>query len=372
MVVGPFSPKICALIIFQQRTINNTRLLCASVKSHNYCSSSQQSESTATEITRILKYNNWRFLLESSHIAHNLNPDVVHSVLRRTLFDIDARRLLDFFNWSTHHLGTSQNLHSFSILALVLCCSNLYAPGINVLCKMIDSRVSVSDVLDSILNLYNGNSRLRSRPVVFELLIDVYRKKGMWNEAVAVFLGGHFEISLLCCNSLLKDLSRCSRMDLFWKVYDEMLERKIDIDVYTYVSVITAHCKVGNVREAKGVLLEMEEKGCNPNLIAYNIVIKGLCGNGAFDEALQLKTTMAEKGLVPDKYTYTILIDGFCQRKRSSEGKLILEEMRERGLNPDHFAYTALINGFMKEGSIDEAFRIKNTMVSHGIKLKNC
>ncbi|KAK4395502.1 Pentatricopeptide repeat-containing protein, mitochondrial [Sesamum angolense] len=277
-MVQLFSPKASILMRCQRGLIKKTRLLCISVKSQQYSRSPAESEATAAEIDKILKHNNWQFLLESSHITQRLNADVVHSVLQRTNVSVHPRRLVDFFNWSNRHLGTSQNLHSYSILALVLCSSNLYAPAVNVLGKMVDARVSVSDVLDSILNLYNGCSRFRSRPVVFELLIDVYRKKAMWSEAVTVFLGvkgGDFRISLLCCNSLLKDLLKCNSMELFWKVYREMLERKIDFDVYTYVSVITAYCKVGKGREAKRVLFEMEENGCDPNLIAYNVIIRG-------------------------------------------------------------------------------------------------
>ncbi|KAL7099436.1 hypothetical protein ACP275_09G084300 [Erythranthe tilingii] len=295
-MVQLFSPRI-------RTTIKKSRLLFASIKSHQYCHTPPppHTEATAEEIIRVLsKHNNWQFLLESSHIPTKLSSDVVQSVLQRSHFSTHPMRLLDFFNWSNQHLGTPQTLDSFSILTFVLCGSNLYAPAINVLGRMVDARVSVSDGLSSMNSIvYNGGPRFRSRPVAFELLIDVYRKRAMWNECVCVFLGVKdcdFRISLLCCNSLLKDLLRCNRMELFWKVYGEMSVKKIESDAYTYVSVITAHCRVGNVMEAKRVLSEMGERGCEPNVIAYNVVVRGLCGVGAFDEALELKTTMAENG----------------------------------------------------------------------------
>ncbi|KZV21767.1 pentatricopeptide repeat-containing protein mitochondrial-like [Dorcoceras hygrometricum] len=371
-MVPLFSPGGCNMGIYERQLIKKIRLLCVTIKSRRYSHSPGEIEVTAAEITRILKHNNWQFLLESSHIPQRLNYDVVNTVLQRTHFSIHPRRLLDFYRWSNQHLGNPQNLPSLSILALVLCSSNLYSPAINVLGEMIDARVPVSDILSSILNLYNECQRFRSVPVVFELLIDVYRRKGMWSEAVSVFLGvqgGDVDISLLCCNSLLNDLLKSNRIELFWKVHGGMMEKKINFDLYTYTSVVSAYCKGGNIIEAKRVLIEMGENGCDPNTITYNVLIKGLCGIGAVDEALQQKMKMLEKGLAPDGYTYTILIDGFCKHKRSLEAKLILEEMCERGLNPDHIAYTALISGLMKDGAVDDAFLIKDAMLERGIKL---
>ncbi|GMQ09545.1 hypothetical protein CsSME_00052877 [Camellia sinensis var. sinensis] len=352
--------------------ISKTRLV--SLKSNHFFHSSQiskENEDTVRQITSILTHNNWQFLLESSYLPQKLNPDVIRSVLHQNMAG-DPKRLLGFFNWSSHQMGTPQNLNSFSILAIVLCNSNQFAYANWVLERMIEICCPVSAVLDSIVSCCREFNSSQSVHVVFDVLINAYKKKGMLHEAASLFLAAkncEFLPSLVCCNSLLKDLLKCNRMELFWSVYYAMLEAKINPDVYTLTSLISAHCKVGNVREGQRVLLEMEEKGCSPNLVTYNVTIGGLCKAGLVDEALELKKSMTEKGLAPDGYTYSILIDGFCKQKRSREAKFILGEMSNVGLNSDHVVYTALIDGFMKEGDVEEAFRIKDEIVARGKKL---
>lgn len=263
----------------------------------------------AEEITKVLKYNDWQFVLESSILPREpLNPDVVQSVLLRNQLNTHPKRLLDFFHWSNYQMGSPQNLNSFSILALVLINSNLFSLANGLLSRMMETQIPVSTMLSSLLECCKECDRLKSRSVVFELLIDAYRKRGMLNEAFSVFLGakdGFFLPNLLCCNSLLKDLLRGNRMELFWMVYEGMAESKLDLDVYSYTTVINAYFKVGSVREAKRILGEMEYKGYNPNLVTYNVVIKGLCRSGDLDEALRVKKSMAENGFIPDQYTYT-------------------------------------------------------------------
>jgi leucine-rich PPR motif-containing protein len=294
-----------------------TRYVVHHSKSFNFCTSQtskQSEEGTVKEILAALKQSNWQYLMESSGMPKKLNPEVVRSVLYQNQVN-DPKRLLHFFDWSASVMGVPQNLNSFSILAIALCNSSLFALANGVLERMMGTRKPPLEIIDSIVRCYTecGGSNL----VVFEILVNAYKKMGLLNEAASVFLeakNGGFFPSLVCCNSLLKDLVKCNRMELFWKVYDGMLESKISPDVYTYTTVINAHSKVGNVEEVRRVLFEMEEKGCSPNLVTFNVVIGGLCRSGAVDEALELKKSMAGKGLLPDAYTYSILVDGFMKQ----------------------------------------------------------
>ncbi|KAL3570017.1 hypothetical protein D5086_027266 [Populus alba] len=239
-----------------------------------------------------------------------------------------------------------------------------------------------SEILDSLIksckefDLNNGNGNENSnnndRRVVFELLIDGYKKKGLFDEAVSFFLGAKrngFVVGLLCCNGLLSDLLKANKLELFWRFYNGMLEANVLHDVYTYTHLINAHFRAGNAKEGKRLLFEMKEKGSSPSLVTYNVVIGGLCRAGEVDEAFELKKLMDKKGLVADVFTYSILIDGFGKQKRCTEAKLMLEEMFSKGLKPDHVAYTALIDGFMRQGDSGEAFRVKEEMLARGVKL---
>ncbi|KAJ6410506.1 hypothetical protein OIU84_007284 [Salix udensis] len=254
-------------------------------------------------------------------------------------------------------MGFSQKLQSFSILALILCNSRLFSRADSVVSQMIMmSSGGYSEILDSLIksckefDFNNGNANSNNND----------RRGAKRNGFVA---------SLLCCNGLLSDLLKANKLELFWRFYNGMLEANVLHDVYTYTHLINAHFRVGNAKEGKRVLFEMEEKGCSPSLVTYNVVIGGLCRVGEVDEAFELKKLMDKKGFFSDVFTYSILIDGFGKQKRCVEAKLILEEMFSKGLKPDHVAYTALIDGFMRQGDSREAFRVKEEMLAHGVKL---
>uniref|UniRef100_A0A5B7BMF1 Pentatricopeptide repeat-containing protein n=1 Tax=Davidia involucrata TaxID=16924 RepID=A0A5B7BMF1_DAVIN len=106
------------LVLTHQNVTTKTRPL----PHRHYCSSqlTQQNEDSVREITTILKCNNWRALLDSSDVPKKLNPDVVQTVLHQNQVG-DSKRLLDFFYWVEHKMGTHQDLNILSILAVNLC-----------------------------------------------------------------------------------------------------------------------------------------------------------------------------------------------------------------------------------------------------------
>lgn len=220
-----------------------------------------QNEDSVREITTLLNSHNWQALMESSDIPKKLNTDVIRSVILQNQVG-DPKRLLNFFYWSQHKMGTSnaqQDLDVLSALAVNLCNSNWYGPASDLIKCIIRNSDSPLAVLGSIVKCYrscNGSPN----SVIFDMLMDSYRKMGFLVEAVNVFLGPknfEFRPSLLSCNSLLGDLLKGNKVELFWKVFDGMCVHKVLPDVYTYTNMISAHCKVGNVKDAKRVLLEM-------------------------------------------------------------------------------------------------------------------
>ncbi|KAE8681453.1 hypothetical protein F3Y22_tig00111330pilonHSYRG00903 [Hibiscus syriacus] len=168
-----------------------------------------------------------------------------------------------------------------------------------------------------------------------------------------------------------------------------MIDAKLVPDVYTYTNVINAHCRIGSIDKAKGVLMEMKE--CSPGLVTYNVMISGLCRAGSVDEALKenrlpeaklMMEEMRRAGLNPTHIAYTALINGFIKqagdlekskalinemKSRFEEARRILDRMMENGVMPDIFCCSTLINGLCKAQRINEARRILDEMVDMGL-----
>ncbi|KAG9440456.1 hypothetical protein H6P81_020621 [Aristolochia fimbriata] len=316
-------------------------------------------EQFAERIISLLEHNNWQLLMTSSDIPRKLNPEAIECVLRHKQVN-DPRLLLSFFHWSQSQMDLPQTLSSFSTLAVNLCNTRLFGPANGILEQMIGTHLRNSH-LDAIVNsiAYSFKDCKDSNPVVFDILIDTYKKIGMLDEAAnSVLVMGNegFTPSLRCLNSLLNDLMKREKKGLFWKVYNEVILEKISPDVYTYTTLINAFCKFGQIKEARRIFTEMGEKGCTPNAVTYNTLIAGLCRNGGVAEAFELKREMAEKNLVADGFTYATLVGGLCNQRRSMEGRKLLDEMCEIGIPPNYVTYTTLIDGFVKEGDVEHAF----------------
>ncbi|KAF3443222.1 hypothetical protein FNV43_RR12904 [Rhamnella rubrinervis] len=330
--------------------------------------------SIINKFSEILEHRNWKNLLNDSDLLKELNPKLVCRVIyavngyERKVGD--PKLLLDFLLWSEEKVGALWDFDVLSLIAVGLCNSKFYGDALDIIDRMIRISNCPNAVLGCIGSAYLGFES--SNPVVFEMLVDSYRKMGLLAEAVTVFLtikNAEFVPTSSFCNTLLRDLLKTDKMELFWKVFDRISDMELTFDVYTYSYLINAYAKAGNVDEVKKVLLEMEEKGFPPNLDTYNMVIHGLCGAGHVDEAVEIKRSMIEQGLVPDNYTYSTLVNGYCMGKRLEDAKLVLWEMFDAGMKPDGVSYNSLIDGFIKHGNVEEALKMKSKMVSHFIEM---
>nr|GEY93083.1 hypothetical protein [Tanacetum cinerariifolium] len=202
-------------------------------------------------------------------------------------------------------------------------------------------KIGLSILLGELAVRYVGISSLG-----FTQLAYAYKSKCMLDEAVFLLLSYGDKscfVNSVCFNSLMSDLLKGGKLELFWKVCERLSECDVKRDVYTYGNVIKGYCMSGKMEDAKRVFSEMEDNDCSPNLVTYNLLIGGLCQNGLVDEAIGYKKVMVEKGVVPDAYSYSVIIDELCKRNRFSDAKLVLDDMNRAGLRPKSGTYSSLI-----------------------------
>ncbi|KAJ6875894.1 hypothetical protein NC652_035311 [Populus alba x Populus x berolinensis] len=113
---------------------------------------------------------------------------------------------------------------------------------------------------------------------------------------------------------------------------------------------------------------EMLARGVKLNLFTYNALVKGVCKFGDMEKANALLNEMIMVGIKPDTQTYNNMIEGYLKEQNTSRVKDLLSEMKKRNLVPTAYTCGMIINGLCRHGSIEDASRVFEIMVSLGVK----
>ncbi|CAK8989118.1 unnamed protein product [Durusdinium trenchii] len=80
------------------------------------------------------------------------------------------------------------------------------------------------------------------------------------------------------------------------------------VDIITYNTMIKGLCNQRDVKGARLMMQEMEERGIAANDVSYNCLINAAVSSGNMSEAWDLVKTMESKGVRPDRYTISTIM----------------------------------------------------------------
>ncbi|CAM8887498.1 hypothetical protein QQ045_026389 [Rhodiola kirilowii] len=305
------------------------------------------------------------------------NPEVFSELLDQQSL------LLQYSNWLGSQKNSEQNRHSCSVLFDVLV------------------RAKDLNAAKDFLNSANFIPRESSLLIYFESLL----KGGLVDEVMVTF---RLLTSQRNCpplkvwNRALYCLLKAGRTDGIWKLYGEMIELGVGVDVRTVGYLICAFCEEGKVCDAYQLLRQVTENGnmppkfvfnkviyayyrennCAmassilhlmieknhlPDIYTYNTILKGHFHKGRYSQGFQLFYDLGKRGY-NDILLYTTMIHGLCQKGLLVEAKKLWNEMVQKGLDPNEYTYNALIYGYFKLGRVKEAKRLYEEMVCKGRK----
>ncbi|CAI9270229.1 unnamed protein product [Lactuca saligna] len=139
------------------------------------------------------------------------------------------------------------------------------------------------------------------------------------------------------------------------KLFDEMLERGIPPDVFSFAIVMKAHCSINEVDSACTLLRRMTKYGCAPNSKVYQTLIHALSKDNRVDKALTLLEEMIVMGCTPDLETFNDAIHALCRSNRIHEAAKLMDRMLLRGFTPNALTYGVLIHGLCRNKQVEEA-----------------
>jgi len=164
--------------------------------------------------------------------------------------------------------------------------------------------------------------------------------------------------SIVYC-SVLKGFTRERKIDRVWAVYGEMKERKAELSIVTYNTLIDACARCGRMEHLPTILEDMKMQGAKPNVITYSTMLKGHCQNGDVQMGFTiLEQIKKDPSLKPDEIMYNSLLDGCAQNNLVDEGLRLLEEMQATQVWPSNFTLSILVKMMSRARRLDQAFSL--------------
>ncbi|WOL02519.1 pentatricopeptide repeat-containing protein [Canna indica] len=169
-------------------------------------------------------------------------------------------------------------------------------------------------------------------------------------------------------NSALSASLRAGRTDVVWRLYDMMLQSRIDSDAATAGYLVQAFCVDNKLDDAYRLLREVSRNGVVPDVVSITKLIAGFCKDGNYGKVSELIHLMIAGGCLPDIFTYQSIIHGLCRSGNGDEGFRIFKEIKLRGYALDLVTYTTMIDGLCKMGRMVDARNLWMEMVANGIE----
>ncbi|KAK9286616.1 hypothetical protein L1049_015016 [Liquidambar formosana] len=244
--------------------------------------------------------------------------------------------------------------------------SNHCLQSIPVIARILIRAKMVSEI-DNLHQLLLVTQPLEASRHSLIALVRILVNSGLFDKAIAHFqsLRNQFPAKpppVFLYNLLIDSSLRESRVDFVSWLYKDMIVSGVSPETYTLNLLITALCDSGCLEDARNVLDKMCEKGCRPNEFSFGILVRGYCRAGFAAQAVELLNGMKSFGLFANRVIYNTLISSFCREGKTDEAERMVERMREDGLIPDVVTFNSRISALCCAGKILEASRIFRDM----------
>lgn len=153
--------------------------------------------------------------------------------------------------------------------------------------------------------------------------------------------------------------------------YEDLLERGLCPDKYTFSILLNLCSKEGNAKEAEEILKQMSSYGIEMDEVNFNLLVRIYLRSNQESKALSVIQEMNEKGICPSLITYNIIIGGYSHPEMDLDGKTMLskaeqalEALKSNGHEPDFRTYLALFRVAYKAEEFELVTQYIETIIS--------
>lgn len=152
----------------------------------------------------------------------------------------------------------------------------------------------------------------------------------------------------LIYDNIIAAYSHVGNTNLVKIFMDEMKQKDIKPDHYTYGNLIKSYSKNKNLAEAIKTIKEMQRENVQLSLPIYNILINACISSGEYDQAFQVFDMLKFLGTntLPDVQIYNTIMVAALKQRNIHKVLDLYQEMTTRSINPlqpDESTYTVLI-----------------------------
>ncbi|KAM1113347.1 hypothetical protein TB2_046063 [Malus domestica] len=191
---------------------------------------------------------------------------------------------------------------------------------------------------------------------------DSFAKAGRCDDAIDVFVS-------MQSRNLAPDSCTAGFPSLAVKYYNDMLDRGLIPDKYTFVGLVHGLCKARRVDEAVDVYHGILRSFPGQDAYIHTVVMDGLIKVGKFNAAIRVFRKAVAEGFTLDVVAYTVAIIGLFMGGRAGEAWSLYRQMKEVSLAPTAHTYNVMVSGFVKERDLNMVNLMLQEMIEAKVEL---
>ncbi|XP_011625899.1 pentatricopeptide repeat-containing protein At1g06140, mitochondrial [Amborella trichopoda] len=188
-------------------------------------------------------------------------------------------------------------------------------------------------------------------------LLNMYLKCGSLDCSTRTFEGMNRK-DLVSWSAMVSGLVQNGRASEAIDFFSRMLLEKIQPNLLTLSSVLSAFSQLGSLKHGKSIHGYLFRFGLEPDAIFYTCLIDTYTKCGALDLGRRIFDSMPQRSV----FSWSAMISGYGTHGLGSGALELFKSMLEEGLNPEPSTLVSVLSACSHSGLVDKGWEIFNSM----------
>ncbi|OMO79147.1 hypothetical protein CCACVL1_13886, partial [Corchorus capsularis] len=235
----------------------------------------------------------------------------------------------------------------------------------------LDQSVDMEELLASISKtqdekeLFIVLSPYKTRQLSIRFMVSLLSRETDWKRSLALLdwinEEARYSPSLFAYNVVIRNVLKAKQWAIAHGLFEEMRERGLAPDRFTYSTLITYFGKEGMFDSALSWLQKMENDGVS-DTVSYSTLLTMFVENSKFLEAVSVFAEMNEVKCPLDLTTCNIMIDVYGELDMAKEADRLFWSMKKMGIEPNVVSYNTLLKVYGETELFGEAIQLFRLM----------